>query len=123
MQTPETLNIINPTSPLKRRQFCPSESINVFETIKDPYLFARNLTVRFIFDRDRQSLNMERELVKRTKHFTMQEFRALRDLMLHFDKGEADSPIAVTQSGSPPLTSPIGKNTGKSKISPARSQI
>lgn len=67
--------------------FCPSELIHIFETIKDVYLFARNLTFHFILDKDRQKFNLEKELAERTKHFSMQEFRALQELMLLFDAG------------------------------------
>lgn len=95
--TPQTLNIINLTpftlTPEEERVlqlglgYFPSEPINIFETIKDLYLFAHNLTFRFIFDKDRQRLNLEKELAERTKHFSMQEFRALRNLMLFTKRG------------------------------------
>lgn len=78
--------------------FSPLDSINVSETIKDLYLFARNLASKFIFDKERKQANLERELVKRTKHFSMEEFRALRDLMLLYDEGATDD----TSSSSPP---------------------
>lgn len=70
--------------------FCPLDSLHVTETIKDLYLFARNLTFKFIFDKDRHNTNLERELTERTKHFTMEKFHALRDLMLLYDEGNTE---------------------------------
>lgn len=58
------------------------------------YLFARNLTDKLIFDKDRAKLNLEHELAEHTKHFRMEEFPALRDLMLLYDGGAVeDSPL------------------------------
>lgn len=71
--------------------FCPLDSLHVTETIKDLYLFARNLTFNFIFDKDRQKAHLERELTEWTKHFTMEEFRTLRDLMLLYEEGATKS--------------------------------
>lgn len=60
--------------------------------VKDLYLFDRNLTFRFIFDKDRANLSLERDLAERTKHFSMEEFRALRDLMLLYEEGAVEDP-------------------------------
>lgn len=87
--------------------FYPSEPINIYETIKDLYLFARNLTYRFIFDKDRQSLNLEKELAEKTKHFTMNEFKALRDLMLLYEEGATETVDSVTDPALPTLISQI----------------
>lgn len=62
--------------------FCPLDALKVTETIKDLYFFAHNLTFKFVFDKDQAQLKLERELVERTKHLSMDEFHALRDLML-----------------------------------------
>lgn len=70
--------------------FCPADPIHITETIKDLYLFARNLTFKFIYDKERHNINLERELSERTQAFTMDEFRALRDLMLLYDEGSTD---------------------------------
>lgn len=47
--------------------FCPLDPLIVTETIKDLYLFACNLTFKYIFDKDRGQLNLERELAYRRK--------------------------------------------------------
>lgn len=75
--------------------FCPSEPINTFKTIKDLYLFTQNVTFIFIFDKDRKKLNLEKELTKRTKHFSMQAFRALGNLMLLYEEGDTDNDSLV----------------------------
>lgn len=137
INTPQTLNIINLTSltltPEEERVlqlglgFCPSEPINIFETIKDLYLFAHNLIFRFIFDKDRKKLNLEKELTERTKHFSMQEFRALRDLILLYEEGTTNvscsaasaNSFDIVSEGHPVPDSPImetNRNTGKFKI-------
>lgn len=67
--------------------------VHITETIKDLYLFARNLTFKFIYDKGRQNTNLERELTERTKDFTMDEFCSLHDLMLLYDEGFTDDPL------------------------------
>ena len=79
--------------------FCPLDPLKVTHTIKDLYLFARNLTYKFIFDGDRACVGLEHELAERTKQFTVAEFRALRDLMLLYDESnpEHTEPISVPE--------------------------
>ncbi|XP_077335488.1 E3 SUMO-protein ligase KIAA1586 homolog [Lithobates pipiens] len=115
------LNIINLTPyPLTHDEksvlqlglgFSPSEPINVYETIKDIYLFARNLTYKFIYDKDRRNLNLEKELAEKTKDYSMQEFRALRDLMLLYDEGQVEVETTLEASSTPVPVShlPTGK--------------
>ena len=91
--------------------FCPTDPIHVTETIKDLYLFARNLTFKFIFDEDRHNISLERELTERTKDFTMDEFRALRDLMLLYDEGCTDDSPAAPTAGTSGVTSVIPEVT------------
>lgn len=40
--------------------FCPSEPIDIYETIKDLYLFARKLTFNYMSDPDRKCANWKR---------------------------------------------------------------
>lgn len=76
------------------------------ETIKDLYLFARNLTFKYTFDKSHQQTQLERELTERTKHFSMEEFRALPDLMLLYNEGSTDDvdPPPSGQRSSAPHT-------------------
>lgn len=76
------------------------------ENIKDLYLFARNLTFKLIYDKDRQNTNLERELTERTRNFTMDEFCALHDLMLLYDEGSTMTPLGLPLSPPGPSTDP-----------------
>lgn len=71
--------------------FCPLDPIHITEMIKDLYLFVQNLTYKFLFDSHRQNTNLERGLTERTRHFTMAEFCALRDLMLLYDESNINN--------------------------------
>lgn len=81
--------------------FCLAQPINVSETIKDLYLFTRRLTYKYIFDSDRNQKRLEKDHTEQIKHFTMDEFRALRDLMLLYEEssGESSAPSVETPSG------------------------
>ena len=94
--------------------FCPLDPLKIMYTIKDIYLFARNLTYKFIFDQDRTRVGLERELSERTKQFTVAEFRALRDLMLLYDESnpehiESSSSSNSSLSEAPPPIRPSRK--------------
>lgn len=48
--------------------FSPSQEIDMMETIKDLYLFARNLTYKFMFDPERKEKRTEREISEQLKN-------------------------------------------------------
>lgn len=106
---PYSLNIINLTpyqlTPEEEQVlqlglgFCPSESIDIYETIKD--LFARKLTFNYMFDQDRRCVNLEKELAEKNKNVTIAESRALRDLILLLDEGEVESNVSDGTPDSP----------------------
>lgn len=57
--------------------------IDVIKTIKDLYLCAQKLTYKYIFDEEcKKNKKIERKLFEQVKHFSMNEFRALTDLMI-----------------------------------------
>lgn len=75
----------------------------------------RNLTYKFIFDRDRSRAREEREFSERIKHFKMAEFRALRDLILLLEENDSGEPSGENASN---LTIPPKKFKLKSKNFP-----
>lgn len=96
--------------------FCPLDALKVTETIKDLYLFVHNLTFKFIFDKQHAKRNLERELAECTKHFSMEEYRALRDLMLMYDEGAVEDsgpspvvPLTAPQIITTPTRGPVSK--------------
>lgn len=54
--------------------FCSSHEIDLMEMIKDLYLFACNLTYKYMFDLKRKVKKTEREISKQIKGFTMKDF-------------------------------------------------
>lgn len=54
-------------------------------------MFTRNLTYKFLFDPDRLRTKEEREFLESIKHFKMDEFRALRDLILLLEENDTMS--------------------------------
>lgn len=62
--------------------FCPSTNIDKYETIKDVYLFSRNLTYKFLFDKQVLQSKQDKAITEQVKHFSMEDFRVLRDLIL-----------------------------------------
>lgn len=55
-------------------RFCPFTNIDKYKAIKDVYMFKCNLTYKFMFDRDHLHSKQERELSKKIKHYTMEDF-------------------------------------------------
>lgn len=69
-------------------RFCPSMNIDKYEDIKDVYLFTRNLTYKFLLDKDYLQSKQDRQIPERIKHYIMEDFRALRNLMLLLDEND-----------------------------------
>lgn len=82
--------------------FCPSANLDKYELIKDIYMFACNLTYRYMFDQDSVRARQEQEFSKSIKHYTMEDFRALRDLMLLLEENNDDIDPTSTNSQSVP---------------------
>lgn len=55
--------------------FCPSANIDKYETIKDAYLFSRNLTFKFLFDKEYLQSKQDKFISEQVKHFSMEDFR------------------------------------------------
>lgn len=70
--------------------FCPISTPDTFSIIKDPHLFSRKLTYKFLFDHDRQE--KQKNLIEQEiwKDFTVAEFRALKDLVLLLEENDTD---------------------------------
>lgn len=69
--------------------FCPNSTSNKFELIKDLYLFARKLTYKFMFDKERCIKQTDIADQEIWKDFTVAEFHALKTLVLLLDKSES----------------------------------
>lgn len=70
-------------------------------------MFIRNLTYKFLFDKDRLRAKEEREFSESIKHFRMEEFWALRDLMLLLDENNDTNPIECTTATPPTIPSSL----------------
>lgn len=64
-----------------------------YDTIKDLYLFCRKLTYKYLFDDQHIRFKRDKELSESIKHFTMEEFRAFRDLILLLEENERSVPL------------------------------
>lgn len=71
-------------------------------------MFIRNLTYKFLFDPDRLRTKEERKFSESIKHFKMDEFRALRDLILLLEENDTMSHNNIPTSV--PGPSPIPTN-------------
>lgn len=61
-------------------------------------MFVRSLTYRYMFDQDGVRTKQEREFSESIKHYTMAEFRALRDLMLLLEENNETLNSTVTNA-------------------------
>lgn len=66
--------------------FCSLQKIDIFELIKDLYLFARNLTYKYIFDKDRGRKETGGE--EMYKGFKVQDFCTLKTLIQLLDEND-----------------------------------
>lgn len=98
--------------------FCLFDSLHITETIKDLYLFVRNLTFKFIFDKDCQNINLECKLTERTRDFTMEKFHALRDVILLYDEGATEDPSGSQQDPMRDLSGTTAILAGSSLMQP-----
>lgn len=87
-----------------------------YETIKDVYLFTQNMIHKFLFDKDRLRAKEERDFSESIKHFKMEDFRALHDLMLLLDENDDTNVTDTTTHATVPL--PMNKFKLKSKHFP-----
>lgn len=61
--------------------FCPTSRADPFEAVKDLNLFARRLTYKYIYDKEKKKKKQELIEHEQWKGFTVREFMDLKDLM------------------------------------------
>lgn len=96
--------------------FAPHNKIDNYETIKDVYMFTRNLIHKFMFDKERLRAKEERDLSESIKYFKMEDFRALRDFIFLLEENEDTNTTDTTTPVTP--SPPINKFKPKSKHFP-----